>query len=239
VTRSNPLLVIATSNPGKAVEIRAALRGVPVRLATLSNIGIRRPFREAGRTFEENARGKSLFYSRATDGLVLAEDSGLEVEALANEPGVRSARFSDPGATDAKNVRKILRLLGDAPWPRRRARFVCLMVLSRRGEIMKTAKGIVRGTIAFEPQGTRGFGYDPVFYYGPFRRTFAELGSRRKNAVSHRGRALRKIRAFLLKETARTRTALEKRGRPAAVRRSGNGWRAHPKLEGARPRSRR
>jgi XTP/dITP diphosphohydrolase len=207
VTRVTSALIIATTNEGKAREIRNTLHGVPLRLATLDKAGATKPYREKGRTFNENARGKSLFYSRGTNDLVLAEDSGLEVDALAGAPGVRSARFSAPGANDAKNIRKVLKLLSGVPARQRRARFVCVMALARKGKIITTARGVVRGNIVLEAKGTRGFGYDPIFYYGPCRKTFGELGRSEKNAVSHRGRALRKIRAFLLEDSRRSRPA--------------------------------
>ena len=191
------VLVVATTNPGKAREIRAALRGLPVRVLSAAEAGLRKAPPERGTTFEENARAKSLFYSRRTPHLTLAEDSGLEVAALGGRPGVRSARFSGRGATDARNVERVLRLLKGVPPSRRRARFVCRMVLSREGRVLKSAGGDVRGTIAQEPRGRGGFGYDPIFYYHPLRRTFAEISGWRKNAVSHRGRALARMRRFL------------------------------------------
>ncbi len=154
-------------------------------------------FEETGRTFLENARAKSLHYGKLSGLLTLAEDSGLEIEALDGEPGVYSARYSGPGATDAKNVRKVLKKLEGIPREKRRARFVCAMVLSDKGRVVYEIRGEVHGTIASAPRGTGGFGYDPIFTYHPFRRTFAELASDEKNAVSHRGRALRKLAAFL------------------------------------------
>lgn len=198
MTHAHSGLVIATTNEGKAREIRRILRGVPLRVETLDKAGATKPYRENGSTFGENARGKSLFYSRGTDDLVLAEDSGLEVDVLAGAPGIRSARFSAPAATTAKNIRKVLKLLSGVPARQRRARFVCVMTLARKGKVITTARGVVRGTIALEAKGTRGFGYDPIFYYAPRRKTFGELAPREKNTVSHRGRALRKIKAFLL-----------------------------------------
>jgi len=180
-------------------EIRRSFRGLPVELLSLRDIRGASEVEEKGKTFLENARQKSLAYSFLSDHLTLAEDSGLDVDALAGAPGVFSARFSDPGATDEKNIRKVLRLLKGVPWPQRRARFVCQLVLSQRGRVLKTCRGQVRGIIAEEKRGERGFGYDPVFFYRPFGRTFAELPPDRKNAVSHRGRALRKMRAFFLR----------------------------------------
>jgi XTP/dITP diphosphohydrolase len=191
------IIVLATTNPGKAREICASLGSLPRRILTLADLGIRTPYPEKGITFNQNAQGKSLFYSKKSDFLTLAEDSGLAVERLAGAPGIHSARFSSPRATDEKNIQKVLRLMKDFPQHERRARFICCLVLSQRGRVIKKVTGRVRGTIAFEKKGGRGFGYDPIFYYHPFRKTFGELTSRQKNLVSHRGRALRKMKEFL------------------------------------------
>jgi len=195
-------LLLATGNAGKVREIRRALKGLarggrPLEVAGLAGVlpGLK-PV-ERGRTFEANARSKALFYSRRWPGLTLAEDSGLEVEALGGAPGVRSARFSTPKPSDEKNIRKLLRLLEGVPAPARKARFVCVMVLAERGSIVGEFRGEVRGRIALAPRGRSGFGYDPVFFYPPLRRTFAELPARVKNEVSHRGRAVRRLRRFL------------------------------------------
>lgn len=170
---------------------------LPLTLLTLKDIGATDNVEEKGKTFLDNARLKSLAYSSLSEYPTLAEDSGLEVDYLDGAPGVLSARFSDPDATDEKNIRKVLRLLKGVPWPERRARFVCQLVLSREGSILKEYRGQVRGTIALEKRGDHGFGYDPVFYYGPFDKTFGQISQARKNAVSHRGRALKKMREYL------------------------------------------
>jgi XTP/dITP diphosphohydrolase len=154
-------------------------------------------FPERGRTFEENARGKCLFYSRATEGLVLAEDSGLEIAALNGAPGVYSARFSGEDATDDKNIDKVLGLLAGVPPAERGARFVCCVALSHREQIVTEIRGMVEGMIAVERRGRAGFGYDPIFYYPPSAQTFGQLTPEEKNTVSHRGRALRELRSFL------------------------------------------
>jgi XTP/dITP diphosphohydrolase len=193
-------LVLATTNEGKAREIRAALRDLPFRVITLAAIGVGAAYPERGATFEANARGKSLHYGRKSEFLTLAEDSGLVVDALAGAPGVRSARFSGRGATDEKNNRKLLRLMEGVPPQARTARFVCHMALSHRGRMLASVRGEVRGTIAGAPRGGRGFGYDPVFYYRPKRKTFGEIPPGDKNAVSHRGRALAEIKRFLERE---------------------------------------
>lgn len=191
-------LLIATTNQGKIREIKRLLQGLRLPTHSLKDYPFYGGYAETGQTFEENSRGKSLFYSRLYPGLVLAEDSGLEVEALGGTPGVYSARFSSPEATDQKNIIKLLKLMEKVPERNRRARFICAVTLSSGGRVIKTFKGEVRGKITVEAKGMSGFGYDPVFFYPPSGKTFAELTAAEKNRVSHRGRALRKVRRFLL-----------------------------------------
>jgi len=200
---TEPRLLLATGNPGKVREIRRALEGLalsgrPLEVVGLSDVGPVPAPAERGRTFEANARAKSVFYSRRLPGLVLAEDSGLEIDALGGAPGVRSARFSAPGPTDEKNNRKVLRLLEGVPAASRKARFVCVMVLAEGGRVVAEFRGQVRGRIGRAPRGASGFGYDPLFYYPPLRAAFAELPPEVKNRVSHRGRAVAKLRRFLV-----------------------------------------
>lgn len=190
-------LLLATQNPGKVREIRRALGDLSWKVVGLADALPGLTHKEKGRTFAENARAKGLFYSRRWPGWTLAEDSGLEVDRLAGAPGVRSARFSAPNPSDEKNNRKLLRLLGAAPAAARGARFVCVMVLAREGRVVGEFRGVVRGRIGVAPHGVSGFGYDPLFYYPRLRRTFAELPPEVKNGVSHRGRAVRKLRRFL------------------------------------------
>jgi len=199
---SDGRLLLATGNPGKVREIRRALKGLtlaghPLEVVGLQDVLPGLKHAERGRTFEENARAKSLFYSRRWPGLAVAEDSGLEIEGLGGAPGVRSARFSAPRPSDAKNIRKVLRLLETAPSGARRARFVCAMALAERGRLIAEFRGEVRGRIVPTPRGRNGFGYDPIFYYPPLRKTFAELAAAVKNKVSHRGRAVARLRRFL------------------------------------------
>ena len=196
---SRKKIVLATSNPGKLREIRRCLKGLPLEFLSLRDIGGSGDVEEKGTTFLENAKLKSLAYSSLSEYATLAEDSGLEVDHLDGAPGVFSARFSDPGASDEKNIRKVLRLMKGVPWPGRRARFVCQFVLSKGGRVLKTCRGQVRGCIAQEKKGDFGFGYDPIFFYRPFGRTFGELHPVVKNTVSHRGRALKKMRSYLLR----------------------------------------
>ncbi|MCX6568606.1 MAG: RdgB/HAM1 family non-canonical purine NTP pyrophosphatase [Candidatus Aminicenantes bacterium] len=190
-------LLLATRNPGKVREIRRALRGIPLKIIGLEDVLPGLSHRERGTTFSAIARAKGLYYSRKWDGLILAEDSGLEIEALDGAPGVRSARFSGPKASGEKNNRKVLRLLRKVPAAERKARFVCVMALAKNGSVVREFRGEVRGEIVLVPRGASGFGYDPLFYYPPLRQTFAELPADVKNAVSHRGRAVLKLRAFL------------------------------------------
>ena len=190
-------LLLATGNPGKVREIRRALEDLPLEVVGLGDVLSVKPPAERGRTFAENARAKGLYYSRRWPGPVVAEDSGLEVDALGGAPGVRSARFSAPRPSDEKNIRRVLRLLEGVPTAKRRARFVCAMVVVLNGRVIAEFRGEVEGRIASEPRGGSGFGYDPIFYYPPLKKTFAELAGGAKNEISHRGRAVRGLRAFL------------------------------------------
>jgi XTP/dITP diphosphohydrolase len=191
-------LLVATTNPGKAREIRRDLRGLRFEILALGSVLPGASFRERGKTFLENARAKSVHYSRLSGLLTLAEDSGLEIDALGGAPGVISARFSRPKPTDARNNAKVLRLLENVPWKARRARFVCMMVLAMDGKVLREFRGEVRGFIGFEPRGRNGFGYDPLFHHPGLGKRFAELSDKGKNGISHRGRALKKLRSFLL-----------------------------------------
>jgi XTP/dITP diphosphohydrolase len=190
-------LVVATGNAGKAREIAVALKGLPFRVLSLVDLGLAADYEETGLTFAANARGKAEYYSSLTGHLALADDSGLVVDALDGAPGVLSARFSGPLANDARNNRKLLRLLAAVPDARRGARFVCCMALARDGRTIKQVTGRVSGRILRVPCGGQGFGYDPLFFYRPLGRTFAELAAEVKNGFSHRGRALRRMAEFL------------------------------------------
>ncbi|MGB9919779.1 MAG: XTP/dITP diphosphatase [Moorellales bacterium] len=195
-------LVIATGNSGKLREFAFLLEGLPARLLSLRDFpGLTLP-PEEGHTYAENALIKARAVARATGRLTLADDSGLEVEALGGQPGVRSARFAGDKATDAENNRKLLRLLEGVPWERRRARFRCLLAVVNpagdRGSAGEAGfeeilvEGTCEGFIQFAPRGENGFGYDPLFYVPEYDRTLAELPEEIKNRVSHRGRAVAK-----------------------------------------------
>lgn len=198
---SENTLLVATTNPGKAKEIQTSLSSLNFKIFSLKDIRFNESFPEDKSTFIENARGKSLFYSRYWSDLTLAEDSGLEIEHLNGAPGVLSARFSGPRATDETNIQKVLKLMKGVPFEQRKARFVSAVVLSQRGKILREFKEYTEGFITFEKKGLYGFGYDPVFYYPPLDKTFAELLPEEKNIVSHRGRALKKLKAFISRYT--------------------------------------
>jgi XTP/dITP diphosphohydrolase len=190
-------LYCATTNPGKLREFRLAAErlGRHIEIATLPNLSSIDPVEETGDTFKENAVRKAVYYSAHAPGPLFADDSGLEVDALGGEPGVRSARFAGPGATDeANNLLLLEKLRG---MEQRRARFVCLIALAEKGALLATFRGVVEGEILHEPRGPNGFGYDPLFFYPPFGCSFGEVGGERKLLVSHRGQALRQLLAAL------------------------------------------
>jgi XTP/dITP diphosphohydrolase len=189
-------LVIATTNPGKVREIGEILAGVPFALATLGGWPAVAAPEETGQTFEENARQKALYYAAATRELTVAEDSGLEIDALGGIPGVESARFGGAHSSYTEKFNLIyeaLRAQGAATSP---ARFVCALALARAGQIVFESRGTVEGLVAPAPKGDGGFGYDPIFFYPPLGQTLAEAADR-KPEVSHRGQAFRALRAFL------------------------------------------
>lgn len=185
----------ATGNPGKLREFRLAgeLLGIDIEpLADLKSIPAPE---ENGATFEENARLKAGYYSRFASGPLFADDSGLEVDALSGEPGVRSARYAGKHATDESNNRLLLERLGGER--NRAGRFVCVIALADAGEVRQTFRGEVEGEILREARGPGGFGYDPLFYYPPFGCSFGEVDGPKKFDVSHRGKALRELLAYL------------------------------------------
>lgn len=190
-------LLLATANQGKAKEIKQSLSHLSLEVLSIKDISSAYIFIETGKTFMENAEGKTLFYSRIWPGLTLGEDSGLEIECLSGAPGVLSARFSGEQATDEKNIEKVLQLLKGVPREKRKARFVSCMVLAIKDKIVHRIKEHVSGYILTQKQGENGFGYDPIFFYPPLNKTFAQLSAEEKNSVSHRGKALKKLKTFL------------------------------------------
>lgn len=191
-------LLLATTNAGKLREIRDVLAGLAVGVRALADYPPVAEPEESGRTFEENARAKALHYAAATGALVVAEDSGLEIDALDLAPGVYSARFgADEAPTYPEKFALIYRMLEQRQAPGSTARFVCALALARPGEILFEARATIEGRITSPPRGAGGFGYDPIFLYPPFNCTLAEVPADLKSSVSHRGEAFRQLRAFL------------------------------------------
>jgi XTP/dITP diphosphohydrolase len=189
-------LLVATTNPSKLREIRGILRDAPVELVTLDAFARVREPEETGSTFAENARLKAIAYAQATGLPTVADDSGLEIAALDNAPGVLSARWH--GTDYAVKFRKIHELLREKGLSGSPARFVCHVALALGHGIEFEATGTVEGEIAREPRGTHGFGYDPIFFYPPLNRTLAEIEQAQKARVSHRGKAFAALRDYLL-----------------------------------------
>lgn len=192
-------LLVATTNADKLREIRSFLADLPIELVTLARWPDLPPPDETGRTFAENARLKARYYAAATGLLTVAEDSGLEIDALGGAPGVHSARF---GGTDTSYAQKFAliyeRLKNAGPPGGSSARFICALALAKGDAVLFESQGTVEGRIAAEPKGEGGFGYDPIFFYPPFGCTLAEAGER-KSAVSHRGAAFRALRLYFTK----------------------------------------
>jgi XTP/dITP diphosphohydrolase len=190
-------LFVASSNPGKLREYAELSLGTPVTTEPLPFFQEIPPFDESAPTFAENSAGKALHYSRHTDGLVLADDSGLVVPALGGAPGVLSARYAGPEASDADRIRKLLGEMEGKKRTERSARFVCITTIAREGKALIVASDFAEGILAKAPRGTNGFGYDPIFYIPSLERTYAELPSAQKDQLSHRGKAFRKAVSLL------------------------------------------
>ena len=184
-------LYLASNNPAKLREFRDAAQSSGITLEPLPGIDSFFPCLEDGETFEANARKKALHYSRQKSGMIFADDSGLSVDALGGAPGVHSARYAGEAATYAENNRKLLDQMRGIT--AREAHFVCVIALAKSGKIAATFEGRANGTILETPRGHGGFGYDPLFFYPPLGKTFAELDLKTKFGVSHRGNAFRKL----------------------------------------------
>jgi XTP/dITP diphosphohydrolase len=194
-------LLLATGNAHKTREF-AEILGTDIEVADLAaHPSIVLP-EETGKTFAENAIVKAIAASKAVQMLVIADDSGLEVDALGGAPGIFSARYSGANANDQRNIEKLLRELRqrNAPSNQRAAQFRCVVALAREGKLLGTFEGIVKGTIVDPPRGDRGFGYDPIFQPNEFEKTFGELDSETKNAISHRAKAIAKLREELSRQ---------------------------------------
>jgi XTP/dITP diphosphohydrolase len=198
-----PKLLLATNNKGKVREYRALLRGIPYEIVTLADTGITTEVDETGSTFEENAMLKATACARESGRLTLADDSGLEVDALNGEPGARSHRFAGENATDADRINLLLSRLKNVPEKERTAQFRCVIAVAAPDGGVERFAGVCRGLIIGAPKGNNGFGYDPVFYVPELGKTMAELTLKEKNKVSHRARAAEKARQWLMKPNRR------------------------------------
>jgi XTP/dITP diphosphohydrolase len=197
-------LLIATHNPGKLQELRALLRDLPIELCDLGSFSAIESIAETGATFIENASLKATGYARQAAVMALADDSGLEVEALDGAPGIFSARYAGQGASDSERVDKLLAQLSSIGAENLAARFVSVVAISdSSGSILNVSEGVCKGTIAEAPRGANGFGYDPIFIPEGFDKTFAELTSALKNQISHRARAFKGSANFLRSLTLR------------------------------------
>lgn len=191
-------ILIATKNRGKVRELKELLNHLPVRLRDLNEFPNVSEIEETGKTFAENAELKARGYAAQTGLRTIADDSGLEVEALGGKPGVYSARYAGESATDAEKIEKLLSELKNFSASERNARFVCAITIAdENGETRFSAEGVCDGKIAFKPRGDNGFGYDPVFVPQGFEQTFGELARDIKQEISHRARAMKKIIQYL------------------------------------------
>jgi XTP/dITP diphosphohydrolase len=199
----NRTILVATTNPGKIKELRACL-GEGIEWLSLADFEGIAEIEEDGKTFAENARKKALGYARTTGRWTIADDSGLMVDALGGAPGVKSARFSgsklkgdERTLIDHRNIAKVLKLLEGVPREQRTARFVCCLSLASPDKILADTEGVLEGLITDKELGENGFGYDPVFFVPHLNKTVAQLTPEEKNAISHRGQAIRKLRPIL------------------------------------------
>ena len=186
-------LLLATNNQAKAIEYKSLLQDIPFKLVTLAEQGITTVVNEVGESLEENARLKATVLAAKSKLLALADDSGLEVDALGGEPGQLSARYAGEDASDRDRVNYLLSRLKGVPWEKRLARFRCVIAIATPDGEVELCSGECRGVITFEPRGEQGFGYDPIFYLPELGKTMAELPLEVKNQVSHRGQASKKV----------------------------------------------
>lgn len=190
-------LLLASQNPGKLEEMRLLVAGLPFRVLSPRDLGILTAPEETGASFQENATLKALEYSHRSGCLTVADDSGLSVDALDGGPGLYSSRFGGEGASDLDRNRLLLERLQGVPPAKRGARFTSAVAVARDGRVLFQAQESVEGSIAEEMRGRNGFGYDPLFFYPPFGKTFGEVAREEKDRVSHRGKAFARLRAFL------------------------------------------
>lgn len=202
----NPKILVATTNPGKMAELVALLGDLAdqVNWKTLADFTDLPAVTEDGSTFARNAQKKALGYAKATGLLTIADDSGLVIDALGGQPGVRSARFADEAGKDAdrkqmdrENYEKVLTLMKDIPIDKRTARFVCHLCLADEKQVLLQAEGTLEGVITEKPKGKNGFGYDPIFQVPTLKKTVAQLDAEQKNRISHRANAAGKFKTIL------------------------------------------
>ncbi|MGI6562377.1 MAG: XTP/dITP diphosphatase [Clostridia bacterium] len=186
-------VIVATKNKGKLREIKRILEDFEFDVISMEEAGIEDTIEETGHTFDENAFIKAMHIHKKTGKTVIADDSGLEVEALSGAPGIYSARYAGEDANDKKNNQKLLEELKDIPKEKRDARFVCAIAVVMEDGQSFIVRGTVEGFIGFEPKGENGFGYDPLFVLPQYEKTMAQLTSEEKNKISHRGKALLKM----------------------------------------------
>ncbi|HXO04250.1 MAG TPA: RdgB/HAM1 family non-canonical purine NTP pyrophosphatase [Candidatus Sulfotelmatobacter sp.] len=186
-------LFLASSNLGKLREYRELAGDLAVELDAFSDVSKIPAFDEAAPTFAENAAGKAIYYSRFSAEIILADDSGLVVPALNGAPGVHSARYAGANASDEDRIQKLLREMRGKSGDEKRARFVCITAIARRGRLLAIASDFAQGVLTEESRGDNGFGYDPIFLFEELNRTYAELTRTQKNLYSHRGKAFRKL----------------------------------------------
>ncbi len=193
-------LVIATKNKKKKKELKKLLKGLNIKILSLSDLRIHIPnVVENGRTFRQNAVKKALTFSSYIKELILADDSGLMVDALDGKPGVRSSRFAHTKAKDEENNAKLLKLMKNVPPKRRGATFVSVVAIAENGNLIGTRRGECKGTIGFELEGKNGFGYDPLFTPRGKSRTFAQFSPSFKNRISHRAKAIKRAKSIIRK----------------------------------------
>ena len=190
-------LIIATRNKGKLREIRELFKDLDLKITSLADYPNLPKIYEEGKSFRDNAIIKAATIAQFTKKLTLGEDSGLEVKHLKNQPGVYSARFAGDGATDKKNNAKLLRLLHGVPLKKRGARYRCFAALANAEKLIDVVSGTCEGLIALRSKGKNGFGYDPLFYLPRYQKTFGELPPRIKSKISHRAKALKKLKKFI------------------------------------------
>jgi len=190
-------IVLATQNPDKVREIKEVLKDLPIKILTLMDLGLKEKVEETGKTLEENALLKAKFWAEKTGKWALADDTGLEVEALNGAPGVHTSRYAGENASYEDNWKKLLKNMEGIPWEKRKARFRCVIVIVSPQGKRYIAEGSVEGYITLEAKGNKGFGYDPVFYVPEKGKTLAEMSLEEKNSLSHRGKALQKAKEII------------------------------------------